>query len=96
MEQPMSTPPRSLRTHAPQVFAWVESLREAFGADDINAAIQGGLAGLPTFHATERGPYGDVEIGTPLPEPDPNKVVSGLDMVTGSNAAVTTSKKAQP
>ena len=39
----------------PTVAAWVDELREAFGADGINAAIRNGVAGGAAFYATEGG-----------------------------------------
>ena len=54
-----------LRERMPGITAWLDDLRGAFGADTINAAIRGGLAGRPTFYAEENG----VTIGTPRPRP---------------------------
>ena len=39
----------------PAVAAWVDELREAFGADGINAAIRNGVAGGSQFYAEEAG-----------------------------------------
>ena len=46
----------SLRQAMPQTAAWIDELRDAFGADAINASIRKGMAGLPNhFHAEENG-----------------------------------------
>lgn len=46
----------SLRQAMPQTAAWIDELRDAFGADAINASIRKGMAGLPGhFHAEENG-----------------------------------------
>lgn len=55
--------PRNLRQDMPKVAAWIDSLREAFGAEGINSRIRDGMAGVPVFHACENG----LEVGTPLP-----------------------------
>lgn len=57
---PMSKP-ANLRTAMPKVTAWIDDLRAAFGADDINAAIKAGMQGVPGFHAREAGH----SVGTP-------------------------------
>lgn len=54
---------KPLRQAMPQVATWIDDLREAFGAEEINGAIRRGLAGEPDFHAVENGH----EIGTPVP-----------------------------
>ena len=59
----MSQKPANLRTAMPQVTAWIDDLRAAFGAEAINAQIRAGMSGLPTFHATEAGH----SVGTPAP-----------------------------
>lgn len=46
---------KPLRQTMPTVAAWVDELREAFGADSINAAIRNGVAGGAAFYATEGG-----------------------------------------
>ena len=46
---------KPLREAMPTVAAWIDELREAFGADTINAAIRNGLAGGDHFHASENG-----------------------------------------
>lgn len=47
--------PGSLRTEMPTVAGWIDDLRAAFGAEQINAAIRAGLDGQPTFWASENG-----------------------------------------
>lgn len=66
----------NLRTEMPTVATWIDSLRDAFGADGINAAIKAGINGAPTFYATENGHT----VGTPAREPDPAKTISVADM----------------
>ena len=46
---------KPLRQTMPTVAAWIDDLREAFGADAINAAIRNGMAGGTHFHAEENG-----------------------------------------
>lgn len=73
MSQPQAKP---LRQTMPTVAAWVDQLREAFGADAINPAIRNGVAGGAGFYATENGQT----IGS---EAMPGRyVVSLADMVT--------------
>ena len=55
---------RSLRDQMPQVAAFIDDLREAFGREVIDGQIRAGLAGQPVFHAREGGH----EIGTPVPK----------------------------
>lgn len=45
----------SMREAMPQTAAFVDMLREAFGADAIDPSIRRGLAGEPTFYAEENG-----------------------------------------
>lgn len=46
----------SLRQVMPQTAAWIDGLRDAFGADAINPSIRKGMAGMPGhFHAEENG-----------------------------------------
>ena len=46
---------KPLRQTMPTVAAWIDDLREAFGADGINRAIRNGVAGGTHFHAEEGG-----------------------------------------
>lgn len=51
------------RAAMPTVTAWIEDLREAFGAEAINQALVRGMRGEPDqFHATENRR----ELGTPF------------------------------
>jgi len=54
---------QNLRAEMPTVAAWIDQLREAFGADQINPSIKAGIQGQPTFWAKENG----LEAGTPHP-----------------------------
>jgi hypothetical protein len=51
----MKNSPKPLRQTMPTVAAWIDELREAFGADAINPAIRNGVAGGAAFYATEGG-----------------------------------------
>lgn len=46
---------KPLRSAMPQVAAFIDDLRAAFGAPGIDAAIKGGLQGRGTFWAREGG-----------------------------------------
>lgn len=51
------------RAAMPTVAAWIDDLREAFGAEVINPALVRGTRGEPDqFHARE----GELELGTPF------------------------------
>jgi len=67
--------PANLRSQMPGVTAWIDSLRDVFGADEINAFIKSGMAGVPVFYASENGR----QVGTPLPAP--RVEISAADMV---------------
>lgn len=71
---------KPLRDLMPITAAWIDQLREAFGADaaevvvaQIRAAVRDGL---PTFHATEAGH----SVGVPLP-PWRGTEIRAADMV---------------
>jgi hypothetical protein len=51
----MNNSPKPLRQTMPTVAAWIDELREAFGADAINPAIRNGVAGGAQFYAEEGG-----------------------------------------
>ncbi|MFL9876472.1 hypothetical protein [Paraburkholderia megapolitana] len=51
----------------PEISAFVERLREAFGRGEIDALVRRGRAGEPVFFAREGG----MEFGTPLPAGSP-------------------------
>ncbi len=46
---------KPLRQSMPTVAAWIDELREAFGAESINSAIRNGVAGGTHFYAEENG-----------------------------------------
>lgn len=54
---------KPLRHAMPETAAFIDAMRETFGADMINAAMKAGLDGQPTFWARENG----TEIGTRAP-----------------------------
>lgn len=55
----------SLRDAMPETAAFVDAMREAFGADQVNPQIKKGVGGIPNnFHAVENGN----ESGTPFEE----------------------------
>lgn len=58
----MSKPQRK-RDAMPSTAAFLEQMKEAFGADDIEAAIKAAKDGQPTFYARENG----IEYGTRMP-----------------------------
>lgn len=47
--------PGSLREAMPLTAAFIDEMREAFGADMIDAQIRQGIAGEPGFWASENG-----------------------------------------
>lgn len=50
----------------PGTAAFIDAMREAFGADMINDQIRKGMKGEPTFYASENGH----ELGTPWQQGD--------------------------
>lgn len=46
---------KSLRDEMPQTAAFIDSMRNLFGAESINQQIRAGLNGEPTFYAKEGG-----------------------------------------
>lgn len=69
---------KPLREAMPATAAFIDALRDAFGADMINAAIRAGIDGQPTFWASENGQ----EIGTRA-NIDPARIVSAADIHLG-------------
>lgn len=57
---------KSMRTEMPGTAAFIDAMREAFGADMINDQIRKGMKGEPTFYASENGH----ELGTPWQQGD--------------------------
>lgn len=53
----------SLRDKMPEIAAWIDELRQAFGRDVIDGQIRRGLRGEVLFHAREGGH----ELGKPGP-----------------------------
>lgn len=51
---------KPLRAKMPEVAAFLDSLREAFGPEVIDQAVRQGMRGEPTFFAEENG----IRIGT--------------------------------
>lgn len=45
----------NLRAEMPATAAWIDSLRAAFGADQINPSIKSGMKGGSAFYASENG-----------------------------------------
>lgn len=74
---------KPLRDTMPTVAGFIDEMRDAFGAAEINDNIRAGMGGALTFYATENG----VEVGTQ----DPRRGVALSDMqIDGSGAIVTT------
>lgn len=53
----------SMREKMPLVTAWIDGMREAFGAEHIDGVIKRGMRGEPVFFASENGHT----VGTPVP-----------------------------
>ena len=49
-----------MREQMPQCSAWIDNLREAFGAELIDGQIKAGMKGEAVFFASENG----IELGT--------------------------------
>ena len=45
----------NMRTEMPEVAAFVDQMRDAFGKDEIDQQIRRGMRGEPTFYARESG-----------------------------------------
>ena len=52
-----------MRDRMPNVAAFIDAMREAFGKAEIDKQIRRGMRGEPVFYAREGGK----EVGTPLP-----------------------------
>lgn len=62
----MSENKGSMRAEMPTVAAFIDSLREAFGADQVDPSIRAGIRGEPNrFWACEAG----LELGTQFDRP---------------------------
>lgn len=68
-------PKINLREAMPLVTAFIDEMREAFGADVINRAIKNGMNGGCDFYASENGQ----EVGNKLP--DSGYWVKGADII---------------
>lgn len=60
----MSKP--SMREQMPEVAAFIDSMRDAFGKEHIDQQIRKGMRGEPVFFARENG----YQIGTPVNDED--------------------------
>lgn len=61
----------------PVTAGFIDQMREAFGVEQINGAIKGGLAGEGSFYAKENG----IEIGS-RPREMPDKVINGTEFAS--------------
>lgn len=66
----------NLRAEMPTTAAWIDSLRAAFGADQINPSIKSGMKGGSAFYASENGH----ELGR-MPQQTGQKTICLTDMV---------------
>ena len=69
---------KPLRATMPIVAAWIDQMRSAFSAEEINAAIKAGMNGQPTFYARENG----IEVGTRYHAPE-SRTVALADIQIG-------------
>jgi len=74
----MNAPQKPMRQAMPTVASWIDELREAFGADQINPSLKAGMQGGSDFYASENGH----EIGSKYPI-DPSRAVSLADCQIG-------------
>ena len=56
----------TMRDQMPEVAAFIDQMRQAFGKEEIDQQIRRGMRGEPTFYARERGQV----IGTPWRKED--------------------------
>lgn len=82
---------KPLRLAMPTVARWIDDLRSAWGAEQIDQAIRAGMNGQPTFYAAENGQ----QIGS-RPSPASEDIISLTDCHIGpmnpANALQTTLK----
>ncbi|MBZ0105426.1 MAG: hypothetical protein K8H84_07315 [Sulfuricella denitrificans] len=76
----------NLRAQMPITAAWIDSLREAFGADQVDPSIKSGMKGSSAFYASENG----IELG----RQDGRTGVSLADMVLAPSTAQENAAKA--
>jgi hypothetical protein len=67
---------KPLREAMPETAAFVDEMRRVFGAESINQSIRDGMAGIPSFYASENGQ----QIGTKFV---PKKFVRSDQCVVG-------------
>ena len=77
-QEKMSQSSGNLRQAMPETTAFIDQMREAFGAEMINAAIRAGIDGVGTFWAKENGH----EVGS-RPAYSPDRSVSMTDIHIG-------------
>lgn len=66
-----------MREQMPQTARFIDGLREAFGADQVDPSIRAGMRGEPRFYATENGH----ELGCAATLADPARCVEvGVEM----------------
>lgn len=76
---------KPMREAMPHTAAFIDAVRAAFGAEQINAQIKKGMAGLPGhFHARENGheagtPFADRGVCVSLAETDINPTMKAPD-----------------
>lgn len=73
----------NLRANYPDHAAFIDSMRESFGADGINASIRAGMQGIPGKFCL-RDLSGNIIAGTP--SAPARAEISGADIVLGSSA----------
>lgn len=68
---------KPLRVSMPETAAFIDALREAFGADQVDPSIRAGMRGEPCFYAREGGH----QLGCPETVADPARLVEvGIEM----------------
>lgn len=68
------------RAAMPDVTAFIDAFRDAFGAEVVNEPMKKGVTGIPNhFYARENG----LEVGTPFNPVPPEKTISLADISLG-------------
>ena len=80
---------KPLRQAMPTTAAFIDAMREAFGAAAINCQIKAGIDGQPTFWAKENGQ----EIGTRAPHSAERAVALSDTIIGPLNATAARSRK---
>ena len=71
---------KPMRQAMPDVTAFIDAFRDAFGTDVVNPQIRKGMEGIPNaFYAREN----DHEVGTPFNPVPPEKVISLAEIQLG-------------